>query len=65
MILKLASWISQKRCPGLRILKYHAVAKKNASCADYEITDTMPFGPPNPQMKPILVVDLNCVRACR
>ncbi len=57
--------ISQKRFPGIRILKYHAVAKKNAMCADYQITDTMPFGPPGPQIKPILAVDLNGVRACR
>jgi hypothetical protein len=51
--------ISEKRFPGVITLEYEAVAKKNSSCADYEITDTMPLTPANPQMKPILVVDSN------
>jgi hypothetical protein len=57
--------ISEKRLPGVITLKYEAIAKKNSSCADYEITDTMPLTPANPQVKPILVVDSNGVRACR
>jgi len=57
--------ISEKRSPGVVTLKYQAVAKKNGSCADYQITDTMTFPPPNPQMPPILVVDPNGVKACR
>jgi hypothetical protein len=57
--------ISEKRFPGVITLKYEAVAKKSRSCADYEITDTMPLTPANPQMKPILVVDSNGVKACR
>jgi len=57
--------ISQKQSPGVMTLKYEAVAKKNGSCAAYEITDTMPFPPANPQMKPILLVDPNGVKACR
>jgi len=57
--------VSEKRSPGVITLKYEAVAKKNGSCADYQITDTMTFPPPNPQMPPILVVDPNGVKACR
>lgn len=55
--------ISEKRSSGVLTLKYEAVAKKNGSCADYEITDTFPF-PPN-YIRPILVVDPNGVKACR
>ena len=55
--------ISEKRSPGVLTLKYEAVAKKNGSCADYEITDTFPF-PPN-YIRPILVVDPNGVKACK
>jgi hypothetical protein len=57
--------ISEKRSPGVVTLKYEAVAKKNGLCAEYQITDTMTFPPPNPQMPPILVVDPNGVRACQ
>jgi hypothetical protein len=57
--------ISEKRSPGVVTLKYEVVAKKNGSCAEYEITDTMTSPPPNPQMPPILVVDPNGVKACR
>lgn len=57
--------ISEERSPGVLTLKYEAIAKKNGSCADYQITDTMTFPPPNPQMPPILVVDSNGVKACR
>ena len=55
----------QRRTPGVITLKYNAVAKKNESCAEYAITDTMPSPPSNPQIKPILVVDLLGVKACR
>lgn len=57
--------ISEKRSPGVVTLKYEAVARKNGSCADYQITDTMALPPPNPQMRPIFVVDPNGVRPCR
>jgi len=57
--------ISQRQSPGVMTFKYGAVAKKNGSCADYQISDTMPFPPVNPQMKPILVVEPAGVRACR
>jgi hypothetical protein len=57
--------ISEKRSPGVTTLKYEAVAKKNGSCAEYQIADTMVLPPPNPQMPPILVVDPNGVKACR
>lgn len=55
--------ISQKQSPGVITLMYEVVAKKNGSCAEYEITDTMQLS--NPQIKPILVVDPNGVKACR
>jgi len=57
--------ISEKRSPGVITLKYQAVAKKNGSCAEYGITDTIVLPPPNPQMPPILVVEPNGVKACR
>jgi hypothetical protein len=50
---------------GVQIAKYHAVAKKNGVCAEYQITDTMIFTLPNPQMKPMLVVEPTGVKACR
>ena len=54
---------SEKRSPGVTTLNYEVVAKKNGSCAEYRITDTM--SPLNSQIKPILVVDPNGVKACR
>jgi hypothetical protein len=57
--------IAQERSPGVITLKYQAVAKKNGSCAHYQITDTMIFPPNNVQLKPILVVDPNGVNSCR
>lgn len=57
--------ISQQRSPGVMTVKYEAVAKKNGSCAEYQITDTMPFPPNKVQLRPILVVDPNGVKACR
>jgi len=57
--------IAQQRSPGVITLKYQAVAKKNGSCAHYQITDTMPFPPNNVQLKPILVVDPNGLKSCR
>ena len=57
--------ISEKRSPGVITLKYDAAATKNGSCAEYEITDTMVLPPANPQLRPILVVDPNGVKACR
>lgn len=57
--------ISEERSPGVITLKYVAVAKKNGLCADYQITNTMTFPPPNPQMPPILVIDRNGVKPCK
>lgn len=57
--------ISQKQSTGVMTVKYEAVARKNGSCAEYQITNTMPFPPNNVQLKPILVVDPNGVKACR
>jgi hypothetical protein len=56
--------IGQQRSLGIMTLKYEAVARKNGSCAEYHITDTMPFQP-NVYMKPTLVVDPGGVKACR
>lgn len=57
--------IGRKQSPGVMTVKYGAFAKKNGSCAEYQITHTIPFPPANPQMKPILVVDPDGVRPCR
>jgi len=40
-------------------------AKRNGSCSEYQITDTMPLPPVNVQIRPILVVDPDGVKACR
>ena len=57
--------VSEKRGVGILTRQYEAVAKKNGSCAEYQITDTMPVQPNNVQLKPILVVDPGGVKACR
>ena len=57
--------ISEKRSPGVSMLTYEAVATKKGLCADYRISDTMTFPAPNPQMQPILVVELKSVKPCR
>jgi hypothetical protein len=57
--------MSEKRSHGVLILRYNAVARKNGSCAAYEITDTRVLPPPNPQMSSILVVEPNGVKPCR
>jgi hypothetical protein len=57
--------IGEKRSPGVIMLTYEAVASKKGWCADYRISDTMTFPPPNPQMQPILVVERNRVKPCR
>jgi hypothetical protein len=59
------SRISESRSPGVMILKYQAIAKKNGSCAEYQISDTIVVPPFNPQIKPILVVEPSDVKACR
>jgi hypothetical protein len=57
--------LGEKRSPGVTTFEYQAIAQKNGSCADYQITDTMPAPPPNPQMKRIVVVEPSSVTACR
>ncbi|MCC7498354.1 MAG: hypothetical protein IT160_12300 [Bryobacterales bacterium] len=57
--------ISENRSPGVMTLKYQAVARKNGWCADYQITDTRTFPPPNPQILPIFIVEPDGVKACR
>ena len=58
--------VSEKRGVGILTRRYRAVAKKNGSCAEYQITDTIPFPEPvNVQIKPILVVEPGGVTACR
>jgi hypothetical protein len=57
--------IGRQQSPGVMTVKYQAVGKKNGSCADYQVTETMPFPPNNVQLKPILVVDPNGVKSCR
>ncbi len=53
----------EKRDPGILTREYQVLAKKNGSCAEYHITDTMPLVP-NLQIKPVLVVEPAGVRAC-
>jgi hypothetical protein len=57
--------VSERRGIGILTRQYQAVAKKNGSCVEYQITDTMPFPEPNVQIKPILVVEPGGVTACR
>lgn len=57
--------VDEKRGVGILTRQYRAVAKKNGSCAEYQITDTMPLPPGNVQIKPSLVVEPNGVTACR
>jgi len=49
--------VSEKKGIGILTRQYRAVAQKNGSCADYQITDTMPVPPVNVQMRLTLVVD--------
>jgi hypothetical protein len=53
--------VSEKKGIGILTRQYQAIAKKNGSRADYQITDTMPFPPNNVQMKPMLVVETSGV----
>lgn len=57
--------MSEKRGVGILTRQYQAVAKKNGTCAEYQITDTMPLPPANVQIKPNLVVEQSGVKACR
>lgn len=57
--------IGENRSAGVMTLKYQAVARKNGWCADYHITDTRTFPPPNPQIPAIFIVEPNGVKACR
>lgn len=57
--------LHEDRGVGILIRRYQAIAKKNNTCAEYQITDTMPFPPANPQMKPSLTVEPGGLKACR
>jgi hypothetical protein len=57
--------ISQNQLPGVTISKYALRAQKKGACARYQITDTWPVPPSNPQIKPLLVVDENGVTVCQ
>jgi hypothetical protein len=59
------SHVHDEKYVGVLIAKYRAVAKKNGSCAEYQISDTMIFTLPTPQMKPMLVIEPSGVKACR
>ena len=54
----------RKQSAGVITLKYTVVARKGGQCADYRITDTVVLPPPNPQMKPMLVVEPDGVKPC-
>jgi hypothetical protein len=62
--------LSDKRSLYVATYRYQAVAKKNGSCREYRITDTVPLvpvplGTGNPQLSRILVVEPEIVSACR
>ncbi len=57
--------LSEDRGVGILTRRYQAVAKKNGSCAEYQIIDTRPFPPVNPQIKPNLTVEPSGVKACQ
>jgi hypothetical protein len=54
----------EKRLVGMLTRQYQGVAKKNGSCAEYQITDTMPLTV-NVRIKPSVSVDSGGVKACR
>lgn len=56
--------VKELRNVGVLTLEYRVLAKKAGSCAEYQVTDTMPI-PGNAQIQPILVVDAGGVRTCR
>ena len=56
--------VRESRNVGVLTLEYRVLAKKSGSCAEYQVTDTMPI-PGNVQIQPILVVDPGGVHACR
>lgn len=56
--------VKESRNVGVLTLEYRVVAKKSGSCAEYQLSDTMPI-PGNVQIQPILVVDPGGVHACR
>jgi hypothetical protein len=55
--------VKESRKVGVLTLEYQVLAKKAGSCAEYQVTDTMPI-PGNVQIQPILVVDPGGVHAC-
>ena len=57
--------LSDSRLLGAMTIQYRAVARKNGSCAAYLFTERMPLPPVNVQIKPMLVVELGGVAACR
>jgi hypothetical protein len=56
--------VKEKRGVGILTRQYQVIAKSVRMCAEYRITDTMPMGPGNVQMRPILVVEPGGISAC-
>ncbi len=56
--------IGETRSPGLMTVRYQALARKQASCATYNIRETIVILPANPQIKPVLVVEPAGVVPC-
>ena len=56
--------LKESRHVGVLTLEYRVLAKKAGSCAEYQVTDTLPI-PGNVQIQPISVVDPGTVHACR
>jgi len=59
--------LHQDRGVDVLIRRYQATAKKNGSCAEYQIVDTRVLPPPNPQInfKSSIHVEPSGVEACR
>ncbi len=57
--------LSEKRGAGILTRRYRALARSGNTCAEYQITDRIPFPPANPQIKPSLHVEPSGVKPCR
>jgi hypothetical protein len=57
--------LHEDRAIGILILRYHALARKNLSCAEYQIIQTIPLTPGTPHIRPSLTVEPGGVTACR
>jgi hypothetical protein len=57
--------VSESRGVGILTRSYRVLARKSGSCAEYRVTDTLPLPSGNVQIRPLLVVEPDGVRACQ